>query len=73
MAVGPNEMVNLDSVEAWPDERPAQGAAGDNLLRASAASGFTEGIKSITRRPTGAKKTGLVSERLTFLPRTRED
>ena len=38
-------MVDLDSVEAWPDERPAQGAAGDNLLRASAASGFTKGIK----------------------------
>ena len=70
MAVGPDEMVDLDSIEARLDEQPAQGAAGGNLLRASAASGLRRGKRYDASGDAGEQKR-LVSERLTFLPRTR--
>src|SRR5881628_3118289 len=38
VGVGPDEMVDLDSIETGLDERSASRAAGSNLLQTSAAS-----------------------------------
>ena len=43
MAVGPDEMADLDSIEARLDKRSAAGATGSNSLEASVGSGDYEG------------------------------
>jgi len=43
VGVGPDKMVDLDSIEGRLDERSTTGAGGSNLLQASATPGFTEG------------------------------
>ena len=43
MAVGSDEMVDLDSIEARLDERPAAAATGTNLLETNVSSGIARG------------------------------
>lgn len=45
--MGPHKMVDLGSIKARSNERPAEGSAGGYLLRASPASGYGKGSAEV--------------------------
>ena len=49
LAMGPDQMADLDSIQAPVNEQSAPSATGGNLLLASATLEFTKGQKPLTR------------------------